>query len=239
MKLNSTIILTSVLFLLMITAGSVSGYFGYVFGYEALKGVGQPDDNPTKKLTGNQYAMEDPNQLILVKERDVIVKIYDHIHKNGGVADDKKPEPEKTEETKPESQPQEVTSDNGDSNLIKNPSLPIQLPIKGQDQNVVLEVIDIEQQGGSLTLQVNLRNESRKTVRFLYSFLDVRDDQGRALSAITEGLPGELPGNGENFSGTVKIPTALLDESEKVSLTLTDYPDQKLQLKIENLPVVR
>ncbi len=49
------------------------------------------------------------------------------------------------------------------------------------------------------------------------------------LSAITEGLPGELPSNGREFSGKVRIPTALLEDAKNISLTLTDY--QKLQLR--------
>jgi len=57
------------------------------------------------------------------------------------------------------------------------------------------------------------------------------------LSAITDGLPGELPANGEAYNGTIRIPTALLSEAKTISLSLTDYPDQKLQLKLDNLPV--
>lgn len=104
---------------------------------------------------------------------------------------------------------------------------------------MTLEVRSASQQGGSLLLNVSMKNEGSSAVRFLYSFLNITDDQGRALSAITEGLPGELPANGEEFSGTVSIPTALLENSQKISLTLTDYPDQKLQLKMSDIPVVR
>jgi hypothetical protein len=59
------------------------------------------------------------------------------------------------------------------------------------------------------------------------------------LSAITEGLPGEVPANGEEFTGTVSIPTALLEDAKSLSLTLTDYPDQKLQLKMSEIPIAR
>jgi hypothetical protein len=104
---------------------------------------------------------------------------------------------------------------------------------------VTLEVRSASQQGGSLLLNVSLKNDGANAVRFLYSFLNVTDDQGRALSAITEGLPGELPPNGQEFSGTVSIPTALLENAKRLSLTLTDYPDQKLQLKMSEIPVVR
>jgi len=69
--------------------------------------------------------------------------------------------------------------------------------------------------------------------------LDVTDDKGRTLSASTEGLPAELPANGPTFSGTVSIPTPLLDDVKRISLALTDYPDQKLKLEVPNIPVER
>lgn len=102
-----------------------------------------------------------------------------------------------------------------------------------------MEIVEAQTQGNSLLLNVSLRNEGATAVRFLYSFLDVRDDRGRALSAISDGLPGELPANGQNFSGTLKIPTVLLDNTQKISLTLTDYPDQRLELKLKDIPVLR
>lgn len=88
-------------------------------------------------------------------------------------------------------------------------------------------------------IDVSLKNDSDRSVQFLYSFLNVTDERGRALSATTEGLPGELPANQQKSSGTIKISTALLDDAEKLSLTLTDYPDQRLQLQISGIPVVK
>jgi hypothetical protein len=41
------------------------------------------------------------------------------------------------------------------------------------------------------------------------------------------------------FYGTVSIPTALLENAKEVSLTLTDYPGQKLQLQISGIPVAK
>jgi hypothetical protein len=35
----------------------------------------------------------------------------------------------------------------------------------------------------------------------------------------------------------VTIPTALLENAKELSLTLTDYPAQKLQLQIAGIPV--
>jgi hypothetical protein len=84
---------------------------------------------------------------------------------------------------------------------------------------------------------VKMQNKGKDSVRFLYSFLDVTDDKGRTLSASTEGLPAELPANGPSFSGIVSIPTALLDDVNKISLALTDYPAQKLKLEVLDIPV--
>jgi len=52
-------------------------------------------------------------------------------------------------------------------------------------------------------------------------------------------LPGELPPDGQEYSGTVSIPAALIENAQKLSLTLTDYPDQRLQLKMSEIPVAR
>ena len=93
--------------------------------------------------------------------------------------------------------------------------------------------------GGSLLLKLNFKNEGAKAVQFLYSFLDVTDDQGRTLSANTQDLPEELPANGQIFSGTLSIPMVLLDDVKKLSLTLTDYPEQQLRLQVSNIPLIK
>ena len=110
-------------------------------------------------------------------------------------------------------------------------------PVTSHNQGVTLQVLSARYSGGALQLKVNFKNEGSKTVRFLYSFLDVTDDQGRTLSTNTEELPGELPPNGKTFSGIVSIPTTLLNDVKKLSLTLTDYPDQQLLLQMSNIPV--
>ncbi len=112
-------------------------------------------------------------------------------------------------------------------------------PIRNSSEGVTLEVSHTQLEGSSLTLNINMKNEGSESVRFLYSFIDVRDDRGRALSAIPDGLPAELPANGQNFSGKLRIPRTLLNKSQNISLTLTDYPDQKLELKLEKIPVAR
>ncbi len=84
-----------------------------------------------------------------------------------------------------------------------------------------------------------MQNKGKNSVRFLYSFLDVSDDKGRTLSASTDGLPSELPNNSPTYTGTISIPTALLDDVKSISLSLTDYPAQQLKLEVSDIPVGR
>ena len=219
MSWKSTLILTSALFLTMLVAGSGSAYLSYRLGEEALKGVTQPDVNSDQnlqkeKIVGNYKGSK------LVSEREILVDVYNLTH---GAKKFKN------------------TSKNAakSKQLIDfEPNNPF-VPIRARADGVSMEVVQSQQQGNSLLLDVTLKNEGSKAVRFLYSFLDVRDDRGRALSAISDGLPGELPANGKEFRGTLRIPTVLLDNAQKISVTLTDYPEQKLELKLKDIPVTR
>ncbi len=239
MKLNSTVALTLILLAMMLGAGFVSAMWGFTVGHEALKGVTQPDVRPTKKLSDNQQTTADGEGVALLSEEDILVNVHAHIHgKDEDIQVDE-------QDTQLQNASQTETADNeveeafATQTSFTSTSADLNLPVRSQDRGVTLEVLDVTQQGGSLLLDVSLKNEGSDTVRFLYSFLNVTDDRGRALSAITEGLPGELPANGDEFSGTVSIPTALLEDSEQLSLTLTDYPDQRLQLKMSEIPVAR
>ena len=245
MKLNSTVALTLILLVMMLGAGFVSAMWGFTLGHEALKGVTQPDVRPTKKLADNQQAASGKTGVPLLREQDILNRVNEYIN-------------ERTKESKKENKDNKDNKDDQSNNNSQSeaqakaspePSATqasftstnsnLQLPLKSEDRGVTLEVRSATQQGGSLLLNVSLKNGGTNPVRFLYSFLNVTDDQGRALSAITDGLPGELPPNGKEFSGTVSIPAALLEDAKKLSLTLTDYPDQKLQLKMSEIPVAR
>ncbi|MGB5963773.1 MAG: hypothetical protein WBG73_24265 [Coleofasciculaceae cyanobacterium] len=232
MKFNSTVALTLILLAMMLGAGFVSAMWGFTLGHEALKGVTQPDTRPTKKLAETQQVSLGKEGVKILREEDILVNVNDYIK---GKGKDSKSDSE--EKNRPEQKPTPEPSATQASLTTTNADL--KLPIKSQDQGVTLEVNSTSQSGGSLLLNVSLQNSSSSPVRFLYSFLNVTDDQGRALSAITEGLPGELPANGEAFTGTVSIPVALLEDAKKLSLSLTDYPDQKLQLKMSEIPVSR
>ena len=246
MKLNSTVALTLILLAMMLGAGFVSAMWGFTVGHEALKGVTQPDVRPTKKLAGNQQTYPGQEGVPILREEDILVNVNEYIknknkdskagNKNNKDAQTTNSSPSEPEQTPSPSPSPEVSATQASNTTT---SSDFKLPVKSQDRGVTLEVRSANQQGGSLLLNVSLKNNGSNAVRFLYSFLNVTDDQGRALSAITDGLPGELPPNGEEFAGTVSIPTALLENAKKLSLTLTDYPDQKLQLKMSDIPVTK
>ncbi|MFP4121110.1 hypothetical protein [Coleofasciculus sp.] len=255
MKFNSTVALTLILLAMMLGAGFVSAMWGFSLGHEALKGVTQPDVRPTKKLANNQEVEPGDKEVALLSEREILVNVHAYIHDqdkdkdsnsdNNDSESKSQTQTQKPDESAAENQQSEREEESSESDVFDTETSFTSsgsnqnLPLKSQDRGVTLEVRSANLQGGSLLLDVSLKNEGDNPVRFLYSFLNVTDDKGRALSAITEGLPGELPSNGEEFSGTVSIPTALLDEAKALSLTLTDYPDQKLKLKMSEIPVAR
>jgi hypothetical protein len=225
MKLNSTVLLTLAILVMMVSAGSASAYIGYLMGSQALRGVTQPDINSTKKLNKKKQIEEGSYKgLKIIDEKEILVKVYNRI--NG-------------QEKKAKEQSWQPQDKFLKSNQQQEPIKSVSLPIRDTAQGVTLEVLETQRQGNSLLLDINLKNEGQEAVRFLYSFLDVRDDRGRILSAIADNLPGELPANGKTFAGTLRIPTVLLDNAENISVTLTDYPAQKLELKLDQIPVTR
>lgn len=242
MKFNSTVALTLILLAMMLGAGFVSSMWGFTIGHEALKGITQPDVRPTKKLVNEQQGTSSGKEGVkMLREAEILADVQAYIKSKANEAkSDRNSNGDRQDESAPKSPsaPESPDVEASPDESLESPNS-LNLPLKSQDQGVTLEVTSTSVQGGSLLLNVNLKNEGSNSVRFLYSFLNVTDDKGRALSAITEGLPGELPANGSGFSGTVSIPTALLDDAKTLSLTLTDYPDQKLKLNMSEIPVSR
>lgn len=236
MKFTPTIALSIVLVSIMLGTGTASAVYSYKMGYEALKGVSQPDVNPSKKLAGSKKTSGDTQEFVPAKEKDIIKKVNDYI-KSKKNAKSSSTKPVENKEKKDQSKQSSLNpSDSKDSHPKTQQSL--NFPLKVEDQGVSLEIVNGIEQGGSLLLDVTLKNNGEKAVQFLYSFLEVRDNQGNSLSAIIDGLPDELPANGENFRGKIQIPGTALRQGQLLSLRLTDYPDQKLQLSIGNIPVV-
>lgn len=229
MAVNSTVVLTLILLALMFGAGVTSSVWGFTIGREALKGTTQPDVRPSNNAgTGKQGTVASKDQVSILKEKDILKTVKARVEGR---------DPEKTAQANTKADkasPKPATA--------KKPGAPNasnKFPLNSRDGGIVLEVSAASQRGNSMLLDVSMKNEGPQAVRFLYSFLNVTDDRGRALSATAEDLPAELPPNGQVYYGTVSIPTALLENAKEVSLTLTDYPGQKLQLQISGIPVAK
>ncbi|MEB3827804.1 hypothetical protein [Phormidium sp. CCY1219] len=231
MKLNPTIVLTFLLLSMMLIAGGTSARWGLTLGTQALKEVTQPDIRPTTANAGdsNSSKIEEGKGIKLLEEKKIVEQVK-------AIREGKVPPPA---EAKPQPKAQaesQGTTANADSEA-KEEKKDDRFPMASADGDVNLEVGGVKKQNGSLELEVTLKNSGSRSVQFLYSFLNVTDDRGRSLSATTEGLPGELPPNDRAYSGTVTIPTALLENAQKLSLTLTDYPDRQLQLELSDIPI--
>lgn len=230
MKLNTTVVLTLVLLILMLGAGYVSAIWGFAVGYEALKGVTQPDTRPTSKIK-RKHKSQQQGAVVMLKEEDILTTVKARIEGKG-----KKAGQELRQSKDKQNDKQSSLEAMRLAQLEPRQS---GFPIANKNQGVTLEVLSARFSGGALQMKLNFKNEGDRTVKFLSSFLDVTDDKGRALSVNTEGLPGELPPNGKTFSGTVSISTALLDDVKRLSMTLTDYPEQQLRLQMLDIPVKR
>ncbi|BAZ69909.1 MAG: hypothetical protein KME28_07090 [Pelatocladus maniniholoensis HA4357-MV3] len=230
MKLNSTVVLTLTLLALMLGAGSVSAFLGFDIGSKALKGVTAPDSRPTTKFASAKSGNSQHEGLVLLKEQEILKTVKARIE---GKTKTPKSEQEEDETVNNKQKPQ----DKPQTEVEEKPQPGF--PVSAENEGVSLSVQSARYSGGALQLRVKMQNKSKDSVRFLYSFLDVSDDKGRTLSASTDGLPSELPNNSPTYTGTVSIPTALLDDVKSISLSLTDYPAQQLNLEVLDIPVGR
>ena len=210
----------------MVGAGLISTAWGIALGREALKGITQPDTRPANNMAKRQGAAARREQVSILREDDIINGVKARMNGNaGGPAK----EPRTSVVPAPEKSPNKPA-------VATSPS-PAKLPMVSQSQDVVLELSSIRKQDESLILQVSLRNNGKQPVQFLYNFLSVVDERGRSLVTNVDGLPSDLPSLSKTFTGTISISTSLLDGVEKLSLTLTDYPDQRLQLELPNIAI--
>jgi hypothetical protein len=233
MKTNSTVFLTLLLLIMMLGAGSVSALLGFEMGSSALKGITTPDARPTSKIPGSRANNSQQLGVELLKEDEILKIVQARIEGKTKAAKSEKLEEYDEEARNTRQKPKERTP----AEVLE----PLQpgFPVVAESEGVTFAVQSVRYSGGDLLMRVNMQNQGKNSVRFLYSFLDVIDDRGRRLSATTEGLPQELPAESEIFSGTLVIPTALLDDVNKISLSLTDYPAQRLKLDVLNIPVER
>ncbi len=214
--MNPTLALTLILLTLMAGAGAVSASLGYNLGREALKGITQPDLRPTAVGEGRQKTRRET--MVIVPESKIIAEMEKRL--KGGAAS-------------PEASPADPLPTSDFVAAVPQTGF----PLLGQNQGVTLSVDSLQRQGDAVVLNVSLKNNSGRPVQFLYSALNLSDEQGRTFSANTQGLPAELPPSGESFSGTISIPGALVQESRNLSINLENYPDRQVQLQVSNIPL--
>jgi hypothetical protein len=239
-EINSTISVSIMVMLMILGAGAYAGYFAYTVGTQSLEAVSEPETNPSKKIAAANNAERVEKGFIIIPENEIILR-------NSKQMKGLKTEPLPSSQTKNESSTANkdedgfTTSSSSDGeNKDQEKGEPItnaSLPLSTEDQGVRLTVENIKKLNNSLTMEVTLVNKTSKEVRFLYSFLDVRDDKGLSLSAIADGLPGQLPADQKNYTGNIAIPLSLVKDVQTLSLSLTDYPDQKVNLQLAEIPI--
>ncbi len=224
MKLNTTATFTFALLILMIGSGVFSAMGGFSVGSEALKGVTQPDSRPNKSSSNNNPKTRGSNgqaEITLLKEEDILKAAKEKV--NSSLKAGAKPDPGEAKDKFKDPTDDKKTGG--------------KFPFTHKDKGVTLEVTASRRQEDTLILDVALKNDSDQPVKFLYSFLTITDDQGRILNGETTGLPPELTAKSDRSTGTVKISSSLLANANKISLQLSDYPNQKIQLEVSDVPV--
>ena len=214
----------------MLVVGIGSGMVGYIFGQQSLKGITQPALNPFLK-TADARKQRSNQGITFAKERDILAKV------KAQTSETRKPSSSKP---KPKPSPKAQKSPKVDPKPSESPSPassgPKTLPITVEDQGMNFEVRSVVRDADGLVLNVALTNQGSKPLQFLYTFLDVTDDQGQVLFAEPRGLPAQLQPKSDTYLGTIKIVDVPEDSVEQLSLKLTDYPNQTLNLVLE-IPV--
>jgi hypothetical protein len=212
--------------------GTVSAIVGYFFGYQSLKGVTQPDKNPFlgADASSQQYPRQG-NQF--VSEQDIIAQVEKQIKGvNKAQKDAKKESADKKDKDKNQDKDAAASSSpSPKTGQVKS------LPIVAENQGVKLEIRSVAVAEDTLTLGVVLRNEGNAAVQFLYDFLDITDDQSQTFSTEVKGLPTDLKAKSETFNGTIKVMGVSAEASKALTLSLSDYPEQKIKLEVSGIPV--
>jgi hypothetical protein len=224
----------------------VSGCVGYLFGQRALSGVSSPVTETSTSSASR--VIRDPRTVPLLNEAEVIAVAEALLRPPPpptplftpppvAIAPPtptppRRLSPELASAPSPLSTPQPVSP--SPPPRPSPPPPPLQVAASEQ---VAMQVLSVRREGGQVVLNVALQNNSPETVRFLYSFLNVTDDNGRPIDALIEGLPGELPPNNQVFQGTIRIPASSLAGSRSLSLSLADYPSRRHQVGVSGIPV--
>ncbi len=246
MKLDPALALVMMLFALMAGATLISAFWGYSLGRQALSGVTQPDIGRTgrspNELNSDSERSQEPRAF--KSEEEMLAQVAAKVEGSSvgeawpdfqGEAADTSDAPDTLLSEEPSSSP--LASETGaDGSFVSNQQ---QFPLLSQHQQVMLAVHSVQQQGTVVRMGVSLQNTGDRPVEFLYSLMNVLDEQGQPLSVSTDGLPQQIPPTGETFQGAIVVPRVLLGSSNTLSLRLADYPNQQVQLQINDIPVAQ
>ncbi|MBL1210874.1 hypothetical protein [Geminocystis sp. GBBB08] len=87
MKINTaeifkpTIIASALVLVSSLTVGIASGIFSFYLGSTSLEGVTSPQENPTQKINNKDSNEIKTKKFSLMSEQNILIKVYDHIHK--------------------------------------------------------------------------------------------------------------------------------------------------------------
>ncbi|NJM67138.1 MAG: hypothetical protein HC851_16445 [Acaryochloris sp. RU_4_1] len=213
---------------MVILVGSLTGAAGYWFARQSLKGVTQPAANPF--LDSTDELNRRPRQgADFLSEKDLIAKVKSQTSGSDATKQKKARSQQAKEDAKAKTSDQKAEDAKPTTQSF---------PVKVQSQGMNLEIRSLIQEDNTLVLKVALQNTSNKTIQFVYTFLDITDDQGQALFSEIRGLPTEFKPKGETFFGTIKILDVPPENVKTISLSLNDYPDQNVKLDVQNIPVL-
>ncbi|HIK22532.1 MULTISPECIES: hypothetical protein [unclassified Thermosynechococcus] len=216
-------ILTSLVLISTTTAITlVTAFIGYHLGRDSLRGVSQPVVNPILGSAVNGNDQTEGERSPILDEAQIIAQTKARIAEMTEGSSDRKIVPAPTPANEPPA---------------AEPAVSRTLPIVAEDKGVRLEISRVDTLGQDLALQVSLKNDSSQGVQFIYTFLEITNDKGDLLSALTEGLPTELPAGSDLVKGTILIPKSLLNNTKTLTLRLASYPNQDVELQAANIPV--
>ncbi|NJK41284.1 MAG: hypothetical protein HC934_07850 [Acaryochloridaceae cyanobacterium SU_2_1] len=213
----------------MLVVGFLTGGIGYFFARQSLRGVTQPVKNPFLNVEGNDLNRRPQQGADFISEKDILAKVKAQTSDANAKKEKSSDEAEQESKDKAKAESEKKDNDQATSQSF---------PIKVQNQGMNFEVRSLLQEENNLVLNVALRNGSDKPVQFVYTFLDITDDKGQVLFSEIRGLPTEFKPKGETFFGTIKVLDVSPDSVERISLTLNDYPDQKVKIEVKNIPVL-
>ena len=203
-----------------------------MFGRNSLRGITQPDLNPFLNSAGDPA--QSPRQgVAFVREDELIKKVQAQTRGTIAKKDskDSKSEEKKSEEKKTDTKNEKEKKAEAKKSEVKKADG--SFPIRLESEKVKMDIRSLVQKDEEIVLNVAMANGSSNPVQFIYTFLDVTDNKGYSLSSEVIGIPETLKANSETHVGTIRVLDTPPGAATRLSLRLTDYPDQKINLEIK------